>query len=434
MTMNGAVLPIMALYIVAAEEQGVPEQLAGTIQNDILKEFMVRNTYIYPPAPERCGSSPTSSLHRRAHAEVQQHQHQRLPHAGGRGDGRPRAGLHAGRRRRVRAHGRGRRAGRRRLRAAAVVLLGDRHELLHGGRQAARRRALLWAQADQAVRPEEPQVDEPAHAQPDQRLEPDRAGRLQQRRAHLHRGDGGHAGAHAVAAHQLFDEALALPTDFSARIARNTQLFLQQETDTCGHGRSVGRQLLRRAADPRARERAWAHIRRSKSSAAWPRRSSRASRSCASRRPPRARRRGSTAAADGRRRQQVPLDEEEHVEVLKVDNSAVREQQIAKLEQLRRERDDERCAALDALTQAGDGRGQPAGAGRRRRARQGDRRRDQRCAGEGLRPPPGRDPAIQGVYSGEMGTATDDRHTKSSSACARRSRPSPSTRAAARAS
>jgi len=52
MTMNGAVLPIMAFYIVAAEEQGVkPEQLAGTIQNDILKEFMVRNTYIYPPKP-----------------------------------------------------------------------------------------------------------------------------------------------------------------------------------------------------------------------------------------------------------------------------------------------------------------------------------------------------------------------------------------------
>src|SRR3982750_1458233 len=52
MTMNGAVLPIMALYIVAAEEQGVPpEKLGGTIQNDILKEFMVRNTYIYPPGP-----------------------------------------------------------------------------------------------------------------------------------------------------------------------------------------------------------------------------------------------------------------------------------------------------------------------------------------------------------------------------------------------
>src|SRR5205809_5380205 len=52
MTMNGAVLPVLALYVVAAEEQGVkPQQLQGTIQNDILKEFMVRNTYIYPPAP-----------------------------------------------------------------------------------------------------------------------------------------------------------------------------------------------------------------------------------------------------------------------------------------------------------------------------------------------------------------------------------------------
>src|SRR5258706_8009348 len=52
MTMNGAVLPVLALYIVAAEEQGLkPEQLSGTIQNDILKEFMVRNTYIYPPEP-----------------------------------------------------------------------------------------------------------------------------------------------------------------------------------------------------------------------------------------------------------------------------------------------------------------------------------------------------------------------------------------------
>lgn len=61
MTMNGAVLPILALYVAAAEEQGVPpEKLSGTIQNDILKEFMVRNTYIYPRRP-RCGSSLTSS-------------------------------------------------------------------------------------------------------------------------------------------------------------------------------------------------------------------------------------------------------------------------------------------------------------------------------------------------------------------------------------
>ena len=63
MTMNGAVLPVLALYIVAAEEQGVPpEKLAGTIQNDILKEFMVRNTYIYPPQPRRRTEGPLGSL------------------------------------------------------------------------------------------------------------------------------------------------------------------------------------------------------------------------------------------------------------------------------------------------------------------------------------------------------------------------------------
>ena len=102
MTMNGAVLPIMAFYIVAAEEQGVPpEQLAGTIQNDILKEFMVRNTYIYPPAALDADHRRHLPLLRRADAEVQLHLDQRLPHAGGGGDGRPRARLHARRRPRV---------------------------------------------------------------------------------------------------------------------------------------------------------------------------------------------------------------------------------------------------------------------------------------------------------------------------------------------
>ena len=61
MTMNGAVLPVLAGFIVAAEEQGVPQaKLTGTIQNDILKEYLTRNTYIYPPG-RRCGSSRTSS-------------------------------------------------------------------------------------------------------------------------------------------------------------------------------------------------------------------------------------------------------------------------------------------------------------------------------------------------------------------------------------
>jgi methylmalonyl-CoA mutase len=85
MTMNGAVLPVMALYIVAAEEQGVPpEKLSGTIQNDILKEFMVRNTYIYPPSGSMRDHLGHLRLHVASHAEVQLDLHLRLPHAGGR--------------------------------------------------------------------------------------------------------------------------------------------------------------------------------------------------------------------------------------------------------------------------------------------------------------------------------------------------------------
>ena len=106
MTMNGAVLPVMALYIVAAEEQGVPaERLAGTIQNDILKEFMVRNTYIYPPESERCASWPTSSATRAEHMPTLQQRSAisgyHMQEAGATADHRAR--LHPGRRPRVRA-------------------------------------------------------------------------------------------------------------------------------------------------------------------------------------------------------------------------------------------------------------------------------------------------------------------------------------------
>ena len=102
MTMNGAVLPVLALYIVAAEEQGVPpEKLSGTIQNDILKEFMVRNTYIYPPDALDAHHLRHLRLHLRAHAEVQFDLDLRLSHAGGGRDAGPRARLYARRRRRI---------------------------------------------------------------------------------------------------------------------------------------------------------------------------------------------------------------------------------------------------------------------------------------------------------------------------------------------
>ena len=89
MTMNGAVLPVLAGYIVAAEEQGVaPDKLSGTIQNDILKEFMVRNTYIYPPEPSMRIVADIIEYTAEADAEVQLDLDLRLPHAGGRRDAR----------------------------------------------------------------------------------------------------------------------------------------------------------------------------------------------------------------------------------------------------------------------------------------------------------------------------------------------------------
>ncbi len=135
MTMNGAVLPVLAFYIVAGLEQGATlDQLAGTIQNDILKEFMVRNTYIYPP-----------EFSMKIIADIFEYTSKNMPklHAGGGSDGRHRAGLYAGRRLGVPPHGGRRGDGHRRLRPAAVVLLGGGDEPLHGDRQDARRAAAV---------------------------------------------------------------------------------------------------------------------------------------------------------------------------------------------------------------------------------------------------------------------------------------------------
>ena len=155
MTMNGAVLPVMAAYIVAGEEQGVPQQkLTGTIQNDILKEFMVRNTYIYPPEPSM-----------RIVADIIEHTAQQMPkfnsisisgyhmqEAGATTDAR--AGLHARRRPRVRARGALEGLADRRFAPRLSFFWCDRHELLL---EVAKLRAarLLWAQRDGAVRAEE---------------------------------------------------------------------------------------------------------------------------------------------------------------------------------------------------------------------------------------------------------------------------------------
>ena len=202
MTMNGAVLPVLALYIVAAEEQGVPpEKLAGTIQNDILKEFMVRNTYIYPPQPSlriisdifsytsahmpKFNSISISGYHMQeagATADLE------LAYTLADGVEYVRAGI-------------GGQSRGRPLRAAAVVLLRHRHEFLHGGGEAARR-ARAVGEADEAIRSAGRALAVAAHPLPDLGLVAHRARRVQQCHPHRHRGDGGDARRHPVAAHQ----------------------------------------------------------------------------------------------------------------------------------------------------------------------------------------------------------------------------------------
>jgi methylmalonyl-CoA mutase len=201
MTMNGAVLPIMALYIVAAEEQGVPpEQLAGTIQNDILKEFMVRNTYIYPPAPSmriisdifaytsqnmpKFNSISISGYHMQEAGATQDLE---LAYTLADGVEYVRAGM---------------------PRASTIDKFAPRLSFfwaigMNFFMEVAKLRAarLLWAKLMRSSIRRTTSRWRCAPI-PDLGLVADRAGRLQQRRAHLHRGDGGDAGPHPVAAHQ----------------------------------------------------------------------------------------------------------------------------------------------------------------------------------------------------------------------------------------
>ena len=293
-------------------------------------------------------------VHLGAHAALQLDLHLRLPHPGGRGHERPRAGLHARRRHRVHPRRCGGGPGRRRVRAAAVVLLGHRDELLHGGRQAARG-APAVGPAGARVRPEEPQVAVAAHPLPDLRLVADRAGRLQQRGAHLHRGDGRHPGAHPVAAHQRAGRgAGAADRLLGPDRPQHPAAAAAGVRHRPGH-RPLGRQRLRRAAHPRpGRAGLVAHPggrgrgrhvgrHRGRPAQAADRGGGRAHPGADRLRPaagdrrqhlPRARR-GDRRGAQGRQR------------------GGPRGQQVAKLRRLRAERDEDACrAALDALDAA----------------------------------------------------------------------------------
>src|SRR5712692_6828772 len=260
MTMNGAVLPVLALYIVAAEEQGVPpEKLAGTIQNDILKEFMVRNTYIYPPAPslriisdifafasERMPKFNSISISGYHMQEAGATQDLELAYTLADGVEYVRTGL-----------GAGLAIDRFAPRLSFFWAIGMNYFMEIAKMRAAR---LLWAKLMQPFDPEDARsLSLRTHCQTSgwsltaqdvfnnvSRTMIEAMAATQGQTQSLHT--------------NALDEALALPTDFSARIARNTQIVLQQEA---GATRIVdpwgGSYYVERLTYELARK-AWGHI------------------------------------------------------------------------------------------------------------------------------------------------------------------------------
>ncbi|MEV4257760.1 methylmalonyl-CoA mutase, partial [Spirillospora sp. NPDC049652] len=342
MTMNGAVLPIMALYIVAAEEQGVaPEALAGTIQNDILKEFMVRNTYIYPPAPSMRIISDIFAFTSRRMPKFNSISISgyHIQEAGATADLELAYTLADG----VEYIRAGRDAGLS-IDAFAPRLsffwaIGMNFFMEVAKLRAAR---LLWAKLVKGFDPENPKsLSLRTHSQTSgwSLTAQDVFNNVTRTCVEAMAATQGHTQSLHTNA---LDEALALPTDFSARIARNTQLLLQQESGTT---RTIdpwgGSAYVERLTYDLAR-RAWGHIQEVERAGGMAR--------AIDEGLPKLRIEEAAARTQARidsGRQPVigvnkyRPDADESIEVLKVDNASVRAQQIEKLRRLRAERSDD---------------------------------------------------------------------------------------------
>ncbi len=351
MTMNGAVLPVMAFYIVAAEEQGVaPEALSGTIQNDVLKEFMVRNTYIYPPAPSmriigdifqysarhmpRFNSISISGYHMQeagATADLE------LAYTLADGLAYVRAGLDAGLDIDAFAP-----------RLSFFFAIGMNPFMEIAKLRAAR---LLWARIVRRFDPRNPKsMALRTHCQTSgySLTEQDPFNNVARTCLEALAAALGHTQSLHTNA---LDEALALPGDFSARIARNTQVYLQEETD------------LTRAVDPwggayyveyltdRLARRAWALIEEVEAEGGMVQAIEKGLpkmriEEAAARKQARIDTGQDVVVGVNRYR----LDEEAPLPLLEVDNAAVRRRQIDRLREVKAARDDARVqAALEAL-------------------------------------------------------------------------------------
>ena len=354
MTMNGAVIPIMAFYIVAAEEQGVPpEKLTGTIQNDILKEYMVRNTYIYPPEASmriiadifaytsqhmpKFNSISISGYHMQeagATADLE------MAYTLADGVEYVRAGIKAGipidsfapRLSFFWAQGKNMFMEIAKMRAARV----------------------LWAKLLKGLGAKDPKsMALRTHSQTSgwSLTEQDPFNNVI--RTCVEAMAAAFGGTQSLHTNSL-DEAIALPTDFSARIARNTQLFLQDETGICRTVDPWGGSYYVESLTRELMDRAWAHIVEVEKLGGMAK--------AINTGLPKMR----IEEAAARRQAQIDsgrevivgvnkykLEKEDELDILEVDNTAVREEQVAQLKKLRAERDNAKVGkALDALTEA----------------------------------------------------------------------------------
>ena len=340
MTMNGAVLPIMAFYIVAAEEQGVSlEQMSGTIQNDILKEYMVRNTYIYPPAASM-----------RIIADIFAYTSQKMPkfncisisgyhmqEAGATADLEMaytladgleyvRAGLNAGIAIDAFAP-----------RLSFFWAVGMNYFMEIAKMRAAR---MLWAKLIRQFNPRDPKsMALRTHSQTSgwSLTEQDPYNNVARTCIEAMAAALGHT--QSLHTNSL-DEAIALPTDSSARIARNTQLYLQEETGICRVIDPWGGSYYVEALTDALMRRAWGHIQEIESLGGMAKAIETGLpkmriEEAAARRQARIDSGSDTIVGVNRYR----LAQEDPIEILEVDNTAVRNAQIRRLEELRSTRD-----------------------------------------------------------------------------------------------
>ncbi len=354
MTMNGAVLPILAFYIVAGLEQGATlEELSGTIQNDILKEFMVRNTYIYPPEfsmriigdifaytaknMPKFNSISISGYHMQeagATCDIE------MAYTLADGLEYLRTGIAAGMS-----------VDEFAPRLSFFWAIGMNHFMEIAKMRAAR---MLWAKIVKSFDPKNPKsLSLRTHSQTSgwSLTEQDPFNNVARTCIEAMAAALGHTQSLHTNA---LDEAIALPTDFSARIARNTQIYIQEETNVCKSLDPWAGSYYVESLTNAIAQRAWAHIEEVEKLGGMAKAIETGIpklriEEAAARKQARIDSHADTIVGLNKYR----LDKEDPIEILDVDNTKVRESQVARLKQLRANRDEAKVkAALAAITEA----------------------------------------------------------------------------------